>query len=104
MSFNINKVIKDMKNAAVDAIKDDLDDIPVYARQIFDNEKDALRALAEARITGEITDKQFQRELKREKKVLEAEMLTISIISKAIAQKAVNAAINVLMDAVKLAV
>jgi len=42
--------------------------------------------------------------LKREKKVLEAEMLTISIITKAAAQKAINAAINVLADAVKLAI
>jgi hypothetical protein len=104
MSFNISTIIKDMKNAAVEAVKDDLDIVPPYVKKIFDNEKDALKALAEARLAGEISDKEFQRELKREKKVLEAEMLTISIISKAIAQKAINAAINVLVDAVKLAV
>lgn len=104
MSFDINKILNNMKNAAINAIRDELEDVPVYVKQIFENEKEALQALAEARLAGEISDKEFQNELKREKKVLEAEMLTIGIITKAAAQKAVNAAINVLVDAVRLAI
>jgi len=91
-----------MKKAAVDAIKDDVQNIPDYLKQIFENEKEALKVLAEARLTGEISDKEFQNEIKREKKVLEAEILTISIMTKAVAQKAINAAMKVLMDAVKI--
>jgi len=102
MSFDINTIINNMKKAAVDAIKDDVQNIPDYLKQIFENEKEALKVLAEARLTGEISDKEFQNEIKREKKVLEAEILTISIMTKAVAQKAINAAMKVLMDAVKI--
>jgi sialic acid synthase SpsE len=104
MSFDINTVINNMKRAAVDAIKNDVQNIPDYLKQVFENEKESLKALAEARLSGEIPDKIFQSELKREKRVLEAELLTISIMTKALAQKAINAAINVLVDAIKIAI
>jgi hypothetical protein len=104
MDFDINTVLNNMKNAAIDAVQYDLQDIPVYLQQIFENEKESLQALAEARITGEISDSEFQNELSREKKVLEAEALTISIMTKAIAQKAINAAIDVLEEAIRLAI
>jgi hypothetical protein len=104
MSFDINTIINNMKSAAADAIKNDIQNIPDYLKQIFENEKEALKALAEARLADEITDKEFQNEIKREQKVLEAEMLTISIMTKAIVQKAINAAMKVLVDAVNLAI
>ncbi|MDO8549706.1 MAG: hypothetical protein Q7S39_06100 [Ignavibacteria bacterium] len=104
MSFDINTIINNMKNAAVDAIKDDVESIPDYLKQIFENEKEALKALAEARLAGEISDKEFQNEIKREKEVLEAEILTISIMTKAIAQKAINAAMKALVDAIKIVI
>jgi len=104
MSFDINSVLNSMKNAAVDAVKDDIGSTADFLKKIFENEKDALEVLAEARITGEITDKEFQNELEREKKVFEVEMLTISIMTKAIAQKAANAAIEVLENAVKMTI
>ncbi len=104
MSFNFNSVLANMKTAAVDAVKDDLEEIPVYLRQIFEKEKEALKRLAEARITGEISESVFNHEMGREKDVLEVEMLTISIMTKAIAQKAINAALNVLTEAVRMAI
>jgi len=104
MSFDINKVITEMKNAAVSSLKNELQKVPPYLKVIFENEKNALKALAEARLKGEISDKEFKNELEREKKVLEAEMLTFKIITKAAAQKAINAAINILVDAVKIAI
>lgn len=103
MAFDIHAVLNNMKIAAVDAVKDDLENIPEYLFIILENEKDALGLLAEARLAGEITDEVFQKELEREKQVLEVEMLTISIMTKAIAQKAINAAMNTLTDAIKLA-
>lgn len=103
MAFDINKVLSSMKDAAVDSVKDDVNSIPAYLLQIFDNQKEALTELAEARLSGEISEQIFLKELEREAKVLEAEMLTISIMTKAIAQKAINAAMNVLKDAIKLA-
>jgi len=102
MAFDINKVLSSMQAAAVDAVKDDVDNIPAYLLQIFENQKEALTDLAEARLSGEISEQIFHKELEREAKVLETEMLTISIMTKAIAQKAINAAMNVLKDAIKL--
>lgn len=102
MPFDINEVINNMKDAAIGAVKDDIENIPDYLLQVIENEKDSLNYLAEARLAGMITDEEFFDELEREKKVLEVEMLTISIMTKAIAQKAINAAMNALRDAIKL--
>ncbi len=104
MNFDINSVLNDMKNAASKAIQDNIENIPEYLKQIFENEKHSLKKLAEARLKNEITDEIFKNELEREKKVLEAEMLTIEIMSKALAQKAINAAMNVLINAIKIAI
>lgn len=102
MPFDINEVINNMKDAAIGAVKDDIENIPDYLLQIIENEKDSINYLAEARLAGVISDQEFFDELEREKKVLEVEMLTISILTKAIAQKAINAAMNALRDAIKL--
>lgn len=102
MPFDINEVINNMKDAAIGAVKDDIENIPDYLLQVIENEKDSINYLAEARLAGVISDNEFFDELEREKKVLEAEMLTISILTKAIAQKAINAAMNALRDAIKL--
>lgn len=102
MPFDINEVINNMKDAAIGAVKDDIENIPNYLLQIIENEKDSINYLAEARLAGVISDQEFFDELEREKKVLEVEMLTISILTKAIAQKAINAAMNALRDAIKL--
>ena len=104
MSFNINDVLNNMKNAATDAVKGDIQNIRDYIKEVFDGEKEALKMLAEYRIAGKFSNDEFLHELDREKDVLETQMLTIKIMTKAIAQKAINAAINVLIDAVKLAI
>lgn len=103
MAFDITSVLNSMKDAAVDAVRDDVESVPDYLLQIIENEKESLKTLAEARLTGEISENEFLREIEREKKVLETEMLTISIMTKAIAQKVVNAAMNALKDAIRLA-
>lgn len=104
MSFDINKVINDMARAIKDEVKVNIGDIKEYADKILENEKESLEELGQARVSGEIDDETFERELEREKKVVEAELLTIKIMTKALAQKAVNAAIDVFAKAVKLAI
>ena len=100
MNFDFDAVFNDMVIAMNNAVKDDVGDIKEYAKTVLKNEKDSLKELAEARKEGEISDAEFDRELKREKKVVEAELLTVQIITKAAAQKAVNAAIDVFVNAV----
>ncbi len=103
MKFEIEAVLKDMAEAINNAVKDDLGEIKEYGVTILKNEKKSLEELAQARLTDVIDDLVFNKELEREKKVLEAELLTIEIMTKALAQKAINAAIEVFVNAVKAA-
>jgi len=104
MSLNINAVLKDMTQAIVDSVKEEAGDIKDYAKEILDNEIDTLKDLGEARINKVIDKKVFDREIEREKMVVEAELLTIQIMTKAMAEKATNAAIEVFVNAVKTAI
>lgn len=103
MSFNIDQVLKDMADAVSDAVKEGTGDIKTSAEEILDSEKESLKELGEARLRGDIDQAVFDREIEREKKVVEAELLTIKIMTKALAQIAVNAAIEVFVKAVKAA-
>jgi len=85
-------------------VKEGADDIKGAVKEILDAEKESLRELGEARLKNEIDDTVFNRELEREKKVVEAELLTIQIMTKALAQKAVNEALDIFVKAVKAAV
>ena len=103
MSFDIDLVLGDMLSAMKDSVDADWDDIKGYAKQVLENEKEALADLAEQRIRGEITEEELQSELEDEKDTVEAEMKAIQVITKAMAQRAANAAIDVLFKAIKAA-
>lgn len=104
MSFDIEQVLKDMTGAISNSVKEDGGDISASAKKILYAEKESLKKLGEARQKGEIDDDVFNREIEREKKVVEAEFLAIRILTKALAQKAANAAIEVFVNAVKVAI
>ena len=104
MSFDISQVLSDMADAVSDSLKEDAGDIKSAVESILEAEKESLLELGEARLSGEIDQAVFDREIEREKKVVEAELLTIEIMTKASAQKAVNAAIEVFEKAVKAAI
>ena len=104
MSFDIENVLKDMATAINESVKDDIGEIKDYANTILENEKESLKELGKARVLGQISDEVFDSEIKREKKVVETELLTIQIMTEAAAQKAVNAAIEVFVSAVRAAI
>ena len=104
MSFDIEQVIRDMADEITNTVKEGAGDIKDSAKGILDAEKESLKELGEARRLNEIDDTVFDREIEREKKVVEAELLTIQIMTKALAQKAVNAAMDVFVNAVKAAI
>ena len=101
MSFDIDQVLKDMASAITGSVEESSGDIKDFAKTILESEKESLKELADARRNGEIDDVVFKREIKREKKVVEAELLTVEIMTKAMAQKAVSAAMDVFIKAVK---
>lgn len=104
MSFDIGAVLGDMAGAVRNVVSGDSGKVRGYAKTIMENERGSLEELAQARLAGEISEEEFNDEIEREKKVLEAELLTLEIMTKAMTQKAVNSAIDIFVKAVKLAV
>jgi len=104
MNFDIDQVLKDMASAITGTVKEGAGDIKDAVEKIMDAEKESLKELAEARLRGEIDDAVFKREIEREKLVVEAELLTISIMTKAMAQKAINTAMDIFFKAVNAAI
>jgi hypothetical protein len=103
MNFDIDAVLKDMALAVQNTVKDKREEIREYGKRMLEDQKDDFAQLAEARISGALTEEEFQKEIEREKRVLAAEMLTLEIMTKAAAQAAINAAIDVFLRAVKAA-
>ena len=104
MKFDINEVVAEMVAAVKDAVGENWNEVLSVTNHFFQMKKERLELLAELRITGDISQKRFESRLKDEKLVAEAEFHAIAVISKAIAQKAANAAIEVLENAVKTAI
>ncbi|MDX8377363.1 MAG: hypothetical protein R8L53_09610 [Mariprofundales bacterium] len=104
MSFNMDAVLGNMLSAVKDSVDTDWNDVQGYAKQILENEKEALATLAQQRINGEITEEELQSELDDEKDTVEAEMNAIQVMNKAMAQRAANAAMDVLLQAIKIAI
>jgi hypothetical protein len=104
MKFDINEVIAEMVAAVKDVVGENWNEVLTVANQFLQNRKERLELLAELRISGDITKKRFESRLKDETLIAEAEFHAIAVISKAIAQKAANAVMEVLENAVKTAI
>ncbi|TXK76069.1 hypothetical protein [Mesonia sp. K4-1] len=104
MNFDINEVLADMLTKIKNNVDENWDQVKDTSNQFLQNKKERLELLAELRISGELSEEKFQSRLKDEKLVLEAELHAIAVISKAIAQRATNGAIEVLEKAVRTAI
>ncbi|MBU1013360.1 MAG: hypothetical protein KKG99_10160 [Bacteroidetes bacterium] len=104
MNFDINKVLADMLAAMKGTVSDHWSEVKDTANQFLQRDKDRLELLAELRITGDLNQEKFESRLQDEKLILEAELNALAVISKAIAQKAANAAFDVLQKAVNAAI
>ena len=104
MNFDINEVLADMLTKIKNNVDENWDQVKDTSNQFLQNKKERLELLAELRISGELSEEKFQSRLKDEKLVLEAELHAIAVISKAIAQRATNGAIEVLEKAIRTAI
>lgn len=103
MNFDINEVIAGMSAAVKDAVSDNWMDVKSATTQFLTRKKERLALLAELRLTGDLPQDKFESRLQDEKLILEAELHAVAVITKAIAQNAANAAIDVLTKAVSVA-
>jgi hypothetical protein len=104
MSFNINEVSSDMLSAIKGAVAENWPEVKSTAEQFLQNREERLTLLAELRIKGDISQVKFDSRLLDEKLILEAELNALAVLSKAIAQNAANAALEILENAVKAAI
>ena len=104
MKFDINEILADMLSAIKGTVEDNWDEVKSTATQFLQRKKERLELLAELRINNELSQEKFVSRLADEKLIAEAELHAIAVISKAIAQKAANAAMDILEKAVKIAV
>ena len=104
MNFNINNVIAEMLSAIKGTVEDNWGEVKTVADQFLQRKKERLELIAELRITGDLNQGKFESRLNDEKLILEAELNALAVISKAIAQKAANAAMDILKKAVNTAI
>lgn len=100
MAFEINEVVAQMLGAVKASVKDDWKLVKETASTFLQTRKDRLELLASLRLNSEISQKFFLKRLEDEKKILESELHAVAILTKAAAQRAANAAIDVLSKAV----
>src|SRR5688572_526701 len=100
MEFDINEVVAQMLGAVKASVKDDWKLVKESANAFLQARKDRLELLASLRLNNEISQKFFLKRLDDEKKIFESELHAVAILTKAMAQRAANAAIDVLSTAV----
>ncbi len=104
MNFDINEILADMLGAIKGTVEDNWPEVKSTANQFLQRKKERLELIAELRISGALSQEKFESRLGDEKLIEEAELHAIAVISKAIAQKAANAAMDVLKKAVGTAI
>lgn len=104
MNFDINNVVSDMLSVIKGTVADNWKKVKPIAEQFLQREKERLGLLAALKISGDLNEEGFESRLNDSKLIVEAELNAISVISKAIAQNAANAAIEVFEKAVKTAI
>jgi hypothetical protein len=100
MAFDINEVVAQMLGAVKTSVKDDWKLVKETASTFLQTRKDRLELLASLRLNNEINQKFFQKRLEDEKKIMESELHAVAIVTKAAAQRAANAALDILSKAV----
>ena len=95
MEIDINALAAEMLSVVKDTVKDNWKHVKGTATGYINNKKDRLELLASLRLNNEIEEEFFLKRLNYEKKILESELLSLKILTKAIAQKAANAAFDV---------
>ncbi len=98
MSFNINVALGEMADAMQLSVACDAGDIQQFALKALNRQKAAFEELAIALADGDLDQDEFQDEIAREMLVVETELLAVTAMGKAMVQKAINAAINTLVQ------
>ncbi|PSW07161.1 hypothetical protein [Photobacterium lipolyticum] len=104
MSLNIGSVINNMARSAGNSLQEDGTDMTQEVLRILKCSEQEISDLLNAATSGEISEDEFKVEVEREKLVLETELISLEIASKAAVQQAINAAMDTLRSAIETAI
>ncbi|NCU32071.1 MAG: hypothetical protein EOM23_03865 [Candidatus Moranbacteria bacterium] len=104
MKFDIEETLKEMLAAMKGVAEQHWKDVESTASGFLQRRKERLEMIAILRINGELSPEKFKSRLEDEKLILEAELNALAVLSKAITQKAVNSAIEILEKTVEKAI
>lgn len=100
MNLDINKILENMLSAIKGEVGEHWGEVKSVAENFLKRRKERLELLAEMRISGDLSQEKFESRLEDEKLLAEAEFNAIAVLTKAMVQRAANAAIDVLTKAV----
>lgn len=100
--MDFEKLFNDILEAMKGEIKEDWPKAKGYLKQIIENNKESMIEITKYYLNGELTLEEYQTELEAEMKTVQTEMLALNVMKKKAIQDAVNAAISVVMKAVKI--
>lgn len=98
MNLNPQEMLQGMLAAMRGQVTGNARELEEYVTRYMERRKHRLAEIAQLYTERIITTDQMKEELRDEALLLEAQLLTIKAMSKAIAQKAANAAIDFLTD------
>jgi hypothetical protein len=104
MSIDIGAILQAAVGAATDAVKKVAPQAEDFLREIAKGHEGAIQSLADALANGDIDEDTFRNEMADEGKTLEAELQAVAVMSKAIAQRAINAFRKALVDGITAAI
>lgn len=104
MNLDIGNLFKEMAATAGETLQGEAENLGGEVLSVLDKNRESIAELVAARGNGDINEEEFNIELQREKAILEAEMISLEIVSKSAVQKAMNAAMDTLTTAVQMAI
>ncbi|RYG87422.1 MAG: hypothetical protein EON59_07450 [Alphaproteobacteria bacterium] len=104
MSIDIGAILKSAVGAAAGAVKSTAPQVEDFLREIAAGHEAAIKTLAEALANGDIDKETFDDEMDDEAATLQAELKAVAVITKAIAQRAINAFRDALISGITQAI
>ncbi len=103
MSFDLEKTLTGMLDAAKAVFAEEWPKVKDDMKRVLEDEKEALKDIAEARLKGDINDTELEEQLKDEKEAFEAGLSMVRASTKATIQRAIDSASEVFWEAIKAA-
>ena len=104
MSIDFGAILETAVGAAADAVKNTAPQVEDFLREIARGHEEAIKAIADAFAKGDIDEETFKSEMDDEAKTLEAELQAVAVLTKAIAQRAINAFRKALINGITAAI